>query len=206
MVNLIKKTCAHPACEKTPSYGAPDSKKREYCARHAPDGMRIVCNKKCISPNCTKSARYGEDGSQSRNFCGHHAHESMTSWWTKRCGHQEGRATPSFGVVGSKTGEFCPRHAKKDMVDIRPRIACVQAGCLRPALFGIVGNVTATFCRCHVKDGTVQASNVPRKRAGSCGNKNRARKRPRHPGDASPLPAPVKEELCLETPIVDDTR
>lgn len=39
MVNLYSKNCNHPGCDKIPWFGVEGSKKMEFCAEHAVQGM-----------------------------------------------------------------------------------------------------------------------------------------------------------------------
>lgn len=42
MVDVISKKCNHPGCNKHPSFGLEGTRNREFCAKHAPEGMIIL--------------------------------------------------------------------------------------------------------------------------------------------------------------------
>lgn len=42
MVDVISKKCNSPGCTKHPSFGVEGTRNREYCAKHAPEGMIIL--------------------------------------------------------------------------------------------------------------------------------------------------------------------
>lgn len=62
---------------KLPTYGNQTTKKREYCAKHALDGMVNVVNKLCENPACTKIPTYGVAGTKITRFCVQHAEAGM---------------------------------------------------------------------------------------------------------------------------------
>lgn len=42
MVDVISKKCNFEGCTKHPSFGVEGTRNREYCAKHAPEGMIIL--------------------------------------------------------------------------------------------------------------------------------------------------------------------
>ena len=68
-----------------PSYGVAGSKKAEYCAQHALEGMVHVRSKKCAGDGCSKQPSYGVAGSKKAEYCAQHALEGMVDVYSKRC-------------------------------------------------------------------------------------------------------------------------
>ena len=111
--------CWHEdGCTNQTSYGVGGSKKPEFCAKHAKEGMIDVIRKKCCHPGCTTVASYGFGGKKKPEFCSKHAKEGMVNVVSKRCSHPGCATQPSFGVDGSKKPEFCSKHAKDGMVGV----------------------------------------------------------------------------------------
>lgn len=42
MVDVISKKCNYVGCTKHPSFGVEGTRNREFCAKHAPEGMIIL--------------------------------------------------------------------------------------------------------------------------------------------------------------------
>ena len=52
MIDIHKKRCAHPICNKKPLYGVEGSKKAEFCSPHAKYGMvNLITGRVCVRPN-----------------------------------------------------------------------------------------------------------------------------------------------------------
>ena len=66
-------------CSKQPSYGVADSKKAEYCAQHAPDGIFNVVIKRCVHGGFSMRPSYGVVESKKAKYCTHHAPTGMAN-------------------------------------------------------------------------------------------------------------------------------
>ena len=84
---MESKRCAHNGCTKYPIYGVAGSKRTEYCAQHALDGMINVMSKRCAQNGCTKQPSYGVAGSRKAEYCSQHALDGMINVVSKRCTH-----------------------------------------------------------------------------------------------------------------------
>lgn len=47
-MDVYNKRCGYPGCTKGPSYGVAGTKKREFCAQHATEGMVNVCSRRVL--------------------------------------------------------------------------------------------------------------------------------------------------------------
>ena len=53
-------------CESIARYGVRGSKTREFCSRHAPEGMVNMNDRLCIHGDCPKLPTYGQKGTKVR--------------------------------------------------------------------------------------------------------------------------------------------
>lgn len=115
--------CEYLLCSKQASYGVEGSRRRQFCAQHAEDGMIDVCSKRCIFEGCSKHPTFGVAGSRKREFCSKHAGQGMMDLkLMKRCEYIGCSKHPSYGVEGGKR-EFCAEHAEEGMVATGKRSA-----------------------------------------------------------------------------------
>ncbi|CAM9492038.1 unnamed protein product, partial [Ectocarpus fasciculatus] len=71
------RVCEQPNCLKQASYGIKGSRRRQFCSRHAADGMVDVCSKICRQEGCSKYPSFGIEGSRKRQFCARHSADGM---------------------------------------------------------------------------------------------------------------------------------
>ena len=158
MVNLInRRKCAHPGCKKRPSFGVAGTKKIEFCAGHAREGMvnlKNINREKCAHPGCTKQPSFGVAGTKKREFCAGHAREGMTNVVSKKCAQPGCTKQPSLGIAGTKKRAFCAGHAKEGMIDLISN-KCAHPGCTKQPSFGAAGTKKRVFCAGHAKGGMV---------------------------------------------------
>lgn len=104
MSDKFSRRCGYPSCTKYPLYGVEGTKKAEYCARHARDGLVSVVGKRCAHGGCSKHPSYGFEERRIKEFCAPHAKEGMAfcMTWARRC---------SFG--GSGVGVGGGEHARR---------------------------------------------------------------------------------------------
>ena len=69
--------CAKGRCSKQSKYGVSGSRRGEYCAEHALEGMVYVYSNKCVGDGCPKRPSYGVSGSKKPEYCAEHALEGM---------------------------------------------------------------------------------------------------------------------------------
>ncbi|CAM9929727.1 unnamed protein product [Ectocarpus sp. 8 AP-2014] len=154
--------CGHAGCTKRSSYGAPGSKKPEFCLHHAQKTMIDVVSKRCAHSGCNKWPSYGMPASKKAEFCANHARPGMVGVCNKRCAHPGCTKQPKYGVAGSKKREFCAPHAKGGMVDVYNK-RCGFQGCTKGPSYGVAGSKKREFCAQHAKEGMVNVCS--RKRA-----------------------------------------
>ncbi|CAM9721608.1 unnamed protein product [Ectocarpus fasciculatus] len=77
-------SCKEHGCTKQPSFGKEGSKKRQFCAQHAKQGMVSLVSRRCGHPGCMKQSSFGKGGSQKREFCSLHAKA-----WDGQCNIQQ---------------------------------------------------------------------------------------------------------------------
>ncbi|CAN0281777.1 unnamed protein product [Ectocarpus fasciculatus] len=162
MVDVCSKRCGHAGCTKRSSYGAPGSKKPEFCLHHAKEGMMDVVSKRCAHSGCNKWPSYGMPASKKAEFCANHARPGMVGVCNKRCAHPGCTKQPKYGVAGSKKREFCAPHAKGGMVDVYNK-RCGFQGCTKGPSYGVAGSKKREFCAQHAKENMVNVCS--RKRA-----------------------------------------
>lgn len=73
----MPRKCSKERCSKQPRYGVSGTKKREYCAEHALEGMVDLLSSKCAGDGCSKGANYGVSGTRKREYCAGHALDGM---------------------------------------------------------------------------------------------------------------------------------
>lgn len=58
---MVSKRCSHEGCTKLPSWGLAGSRKHEFCAQHAMEGLVEVVRKwkTCSYEGCTKLPSWG---------------------------------------------------------------------------------------------------------------------------------------------------
>ncbi|CAM9266742.1 unnamed protein product [Ectocarpus sp. 12 AP-2014] len=132
MIDMKKNArCGHEGCGKVASFGVAGSKKREFCAPHAPRSVvDLVNDTRCGHTGCPKHPSYGVEGSKNTQFCSAHAPSGMANIRSKRCSHQGCTKQPSYGAPGTKKAEFCLAHASPAMVNVFSK-RCAHPGCKR---------------------------------------------------------------------------
>ncbi|CBN77521.1 EsV-1-7 [Ectocarpus siliculosus] len=105
MVDVVNRRCRHPGCTKRPSFGQDGSKKQEFCAQHAHQGMVDIVSKRCARPGCMKQPRFGNEGSKKPEFCAQHAPQDMVDVLSKRCAHPG--CTKGY-IRQQQEGVLCP--------------------------------------------------------------------------------------------------
>ncbi|CAN0479816.1 unnamed protein product, partial [Ectocarpus sp. 12 AP-2014] len=63
------RVCEQPNCLKQASYGIEGSRRRQFCSRHAVEGMVDVCSNRCRHEGCSKHPSFGVKRSGRRQFC-----------------------------------------------------------------------------------------------------------------------------------------
>ena len=145
MANICSRKCQTEGCGKQPSFEVVGTKKGEYCAQHAPDGMVHVRSRKCRTEGCGKQPSFGVASTKPAEYCAQHALNGMVDVYRRKyriegCGKQ-----PSFGVAGIKTAEYCAQHAPDGMVDLYRR-KCRTENCDNRPSFGVAGTKTGEYC------------------------------------------------------------
>ena len=116
------------------------SRKAEFCAQHAAEGMVNVAHKKCGDDGVKTQPSFGVVGSRKAEFCARHAAEGMINVVNKKFGHDGCTTQPSFGVVGSRKAEFCARHAAEGMINVvNKNVATMVARRNRPTVLCVAG-------------------------------------------------------------------
>jgi hypothetical protein len=70
MINLSKKYCIHPDCNKIAHYG---ESKAEYCLKHKTNESINFRSDLCLSLGCTTTAKFGyEDNRKKAIYCEKH--------------------------------------------------------------------------------------------------------------------------------------
>eukprot|EP00752_Nemacystus_decipiens_P013852 g12298.t1 len=160
--------CEDPTCSKQASYGVEGTRRRQFCAQHAAEGMVDVCSKRCVGEGCSKHATFGVEGSRKREYCAKHADWGMVDLkLMRRCGFEGCSKHPSFGVEGGKR-EFCAEHADDFMVDLKAARKCEFGGCLKYPSFGEPGSGKRRFCSEHADVGMVDQKTWKRCARGGC--------------------------------------
>ncbi|CAN0456395.1 unnamed protein product, partial [Ectocarpus sp. 12 AP-2014] len=117
MVQQVRtKTCRHPGCEKTPSYGFP-CKSREYCKPHALEGMVYNAGRRCRFRGCAAPGAFNHPGvTRGGSFCDDHKEEGMVDNTPTQCEAEGCNYSASFGDMGQRTRRFCARHKLAGML------------------------------------------------------------------------------------------
>jgi len=153
MIIVRSKKCVSDECPKKPSYGVAGSRKAEYCAQHALEGMVGVYLKKCVP----KLPTYGISGSRKAEYCAQHALEGMVDVHSKKCVHDGCFKRPSYGISGSRKTEYCAQHALEGMFNVRSK-KCARDACSKRPSYGISGSRKAEYCAQHGLEGMVRVS------------------------------------------------
>ena len=114
--------CAQPSCGKGPSFGAEGTKKVEFCAGHARDGMVDLKSTKCAQRGCTKIPSLGVPGTRQREFCRENARDGMVDLINRNSAHRGCAKAAPRSVSGTKRRESCREHAKDGMVNVRDAV------------------------------------------------------------------------------------
>jgi len=98
--------CGQAGCSKIPSFGVP-GRKREFCARHAKDGMvSLTARNKCGEKGCSTIPSFGEAGTKKREFCAKHAKQGMTNLVKRKsCGFPGCTTWPSSSSSSSSINQ-----------------------------------------------------------------------------------------------------
>ncbi|CAM9595289.1 unnamed protein product [Ascophyllum nodosum] len=105
MVNVWSRTCRTEGCNKESSFGVAGTKKGEYCAQHAPDGMVNVKNRKCPTEGCGKRPSFRGVNAKTVEYCAQHARLQ-------------------YGVEGYREREVGLHHSGKETIgDVIPSCA-----------------------------------------------------------------------------------
>ncbi|CAB1098788.1 unnamed protein product [Ectocarpus sp. CCAP 1310/34] len=123
------RVCEQPNCPEQPSNGIEGSRRRQFCSRHAIEGMVDICS---------KHPSFGVKRSGRRQFCARHAADGMVDVSSKRCRQEGCSKYPSFGVKGSGRR---------------------QEGCSKYPSFGVKGSGKRMFCSRHAEDGMMDIAN-----------------------------------------------
>ena len=75
MVIVYNKKCRAERCGKQPSFGVAGTKRAEYCAQHALEGMVDVKGRKCRTEGCGTQPSFGVAGTKTMAYCAQHALE-----------------------------------------------------------------------------------------------------------------------------------
>ncbi|CAN0041340.1 unnamed protein product [Sphacelaria rigidula] len=141
------------------------SRKAEFCAKHAREGMIQVVNKVCGNAGCSTRPSYGVVGSRKAEFCAKHAKQGMVNVVTKVCGNNGGSTQPSHGIVSSGKSGFCTKHARELMFDVTRNVRG-KDGCSTVPSYGVVSNRNAKVC---TRYNTESVVHVPEELSGSGG-------------------------------------
>lgn len=110
-MNVRKHKCNHPTCTTSPVFGVAGTRKAEFCAPHAKEGMVPVSGKKCSGADCTKQLVYGLMGTTKAIVCVQHREGGLVNVVSKRCGSLDCTKMASFGRVGDAI-EYRQRHTE----------------------------------------------------------------------------------------------
>lgn len=160
MVNLRVRTCRHPGCTKSSSFGVTSPM---FCKAHSEDGMRNLIAKYCEHPGCTIQATYNTTGEKPR-FCQAHSTDEMVCVQKlKGCQYPDCKSrSHQYDSPGGK-GRFCAKHKQPGMVDVlNPK--CDATGCTTLATYGIPG-AKPSRCSPHRSPGMISR---PRARCTVC--------------------------------------
>lgn len=120
MVPFFGQWCSHQNCTVRATYDRNDGKRvREFCTRHALEGMVDVAHERCAHQSCTVVPTFGIEGGSTSTlprYCVKHAKGGMASLGKKcehggcrinsadvrRGGHQEGQVLP--GALSARHG------------------------------------------------------------------------------------------------------
>lgn len=133
----VSKECNVDGCSTRAHYGVAGSKKREFCSKHALEGMVSLSHRKCASDGCCTTASFGVPGSKKMEFCFKHALEGMVNLKQTTCMREGCRNGARCGLPGEKK-MFCKRHALQGMVSATRRI-CEHEGCGKRPIYGVAG-------------------------------------------------------------------
>ena len=150
MIDVKKRKCRTENCGREPSFGVAGTKKREYCAQHAPDGMVNFKNRKCRTQGYGKGSLFGVAGTKTAEYCAQHTPDGMVDVCSRKCRTESCGKKPSFGVAGTKKREYCAQHAPNGMVDVKNK-KCRTQGCGKGPSFGVAGTTTAEYCAQHAR-------------------------------------------------------
>jgi hypothetical protein len=140
--------CIYKGCTTYANFGN-NSKKRQYCKAHAPEGFTNVAKKKCKHEGCTVTATFGMIGSKIVDFCTSHKPSSdYVNLKNKTCLFEDCMKQPCYGVPGSKKAEFCVQHAPLNYRDIKSK-KCLSQGCEKHATFGNPDCKKREYCSLH---------------------------------------------------------
>lgn len=121
-MNVRKHKCNHPTCTTSPVFGVAGTRKAEFCAPHAKEGMVPVSGKKCSGADCTKQLVYGLMGTTKAIVCVQHREGGLVNVVSKRCGSLDCTKMASFGRMPSSTASGTPRR-ETGMVNLLGRHA-----------------------------------------------------------------------------------
>jgi EsV-1-7 cysteine-rich motif len=93
MVNVVRKHCAQPDCDKRPYYNVYTSKIPKYCKKHIIGDMVNVVYKRCAQPDCNINPNFNVCTSKIPKYCKKHIIGDMVDVVNKRCIGQEGTCT-----------------------------------------------------------------------------------------------------------------
>ena len=154
MVNVISKTCIHPACKKQSSYNNVGEKKGLYCLIHKLDKMINVVHKTCIYEGCKIRPHYNKVGETKALYCSTHKLEDMVDLKHKTCIYEGCKVIPIFNKTGETKALYCKTHKNDDMVDVINK-TCVYPNCKVLPTYNKEGEINALYCTRHKKEGMV---------------------------------------------------
>lgn len=150
---MKSKMCGHPGCRKQPCMGVAGSKKREFCVKHAPEGMVSLRFKQCKYSGCPKQPTRGLPGSKKAEYCAAHAPEGMVNSRDRSCRFEGCIRGAVFGVPGTRKPLCCTQHSEEGMVNVISAL-CKSEGCDIVASYGLAGS-KREYCAKHARKGMI---------------------------------------------------
>lgn len=158
MVNVISKTCIHPACKKQPRFNKECETKPLYCSSHKLEDMVNVKEKMCIHPDCRIRPYYNKEGETKGLYCVIHKLEGMINVKSKTCIHPDCKKQPIYNKEGEINTLFCATHKKEGMVNVKDK-RCIHPHCKIIPIFNIEGKTKALYCTAHKLEGMINVVN-----------------------------------------------